>query len=168
MSLLVREPFADESNRDLEEMEMQVFRMQDDIKRIAKKWDVVGIDHSKEDNLVIVYKHEEEERCNIMINDCESAFRGVWDFAVQALFPDRDRIHIGDIKGPENKGYGSICIDYLKELAQDKNIPYITGDISERDWDHLERLIHFYEKHNFTVDVDYEEKWGHITWKQGH
>ncbi len=168
MSFAYQSVFTEENERDLEEMELQVLRMQNDMKEIAKKWDVVGVDQTKEDNLVIVYKAEEEERCKLMLNDCDSAFRGVWDFALQALFPDEERIHIGDIKGPENKGYGSICIHYLKELAKDKNIPYITGDISDRDWDHLDRLIHFYEKHNFQVEVDYHTKSGKIVWNQAY
>jgi hypothetical protein len=168
MSLALQNVFTEENKRDLEEMEMQVLRMQNDMKRIAKKWDVVGIDQTKEENLVIVYKSEEKERCNIMLNDCDSTFRGVWDFSLQALYPDEDRIHIGDIKGPENKGYGSICIEHLKEIAIDKNIPYITGEISERDWDHLERLMHFYEKHNFKVEVDYNSKSGNIIWNQSY
>ncbi|WP_349407400.1 hypothetical protein [Pseudalkalibacillus sp. SCS-8] len=164
MSTALRQSYFQEDTRDLEQLEFQVFRMQEDMKRIAKKWDVLGIDQTKEDNLVIVYKSEEKNRCSIMLNDCEDAFKGVWDFSLQTYRPDHDRIHIGDIKGPEDKGYGSICMSYLKDLARERNIPYITGDIAERDWNHLDRLIHFYEKHNFQVEVDYDAKSGKIIW----
>ncbi|MCF6411726.1 hypothetical protein [Pseudalkalibacillus salsuginis] len=168
MSLVLRQPFSTERTMDPEELEFQVSRMQEDMKHIAKKWDVVGIDQTKEDNLVIIYKSEEKSRCNIMLNDCESAFRGIWDFSIQAYYPEPDRIHIGDIKGPANKGYGSVCMDYLKEMAEDNNIPYITGDIAERDWEHVDRLLHFYEKHDFHVELDYENKEGKIRWNHGY
>ncbi|WP_408006300.1 hypothetical protein ACJROX_16445 [Pseudalkalibacillus sp. A8] len=168
MSLELRQPFSNERTMDPEELEFQVFRMQEDMKRIAKKWDVIGIDQTKEENLVIIYKSEEKKRCNIMLNDCESAFKGIWDFSVQAYYPEPDRIHIGDIKGPANKGYGSICLNYLKEMAKDNNVPNITGDIAERDWDHVDRLLHFYEKHDFHVELDYENKEGKIRWNHGY
>lgn len=164
MSIAMGVPFTEERKKDPEELEFQVFRMQADMKRIAKKWDVMGIDQTNDENLVIVYKSDSDHRCNIMLNDCETSFKGDWDFSLQAMYPDDETIHIGDIKGPANKGYGSICIHYLKELAKDRNIPYITGDIAERDWDHVDRLIHFYEKHHFDVEIDYEDKTGSIVW----
>ncbi|MEC1826458.1 hypothetical protein P9E84_21845, partial [Bacillus paralicheniformis] len=54
---------------------------------------------------------------------------------------------------------------YLKEKAREHNIPVITGDIAERDWDHVDRLIHFYEKHHFEVTIDPGLKSGEIQWQ---
>lgn len=148
--------------RDLEELEFQLYRMQDNMKEIARKWQVIGIDQTKEDSWVIVYKEKDEDSCKIMLYECDAAFRGEWDFSIHAKFEDDDTIFIGDIKGPANKGYGSICMKHLKEVAKEHNIQYITGDIAERDWDHVDRLKYFYEKHNFEVDIDQHNKCGEI------
>ncbi len=149
---------------ELEDLEFQVFRMQDNLKEIAKKSKVLGVDHTKDEKLVIVYTPEDDKSCKIMLCDCETSYKGQWDFSIQASYTDKKTIHIGDIRGPANKGYGSICMDYLKELAIEQNIPKITGDIAERDWDHVERLIHFYKKNNFYVDINPGEKSGVIKW----
>jgi GNAT superfamily N-acetyltransferase len=148
--------------QELEDLEFQVFRMQENVKEIAKKWQIIGIEQTKEEKWVIVSIVDDGQVCKIMLNDCESAYRGVWDFSIQAKYEDQSTIHIGDIKGEENKGYGSICMDYLKEHAKDQNVQYIKGDLAKRDWDHLDRLIHFYEKHDFDVEVDYENCNGSI------
>jgi hypothetical protein len=146
-----------------EELDFQLLRMQNDMKQIAKEYDVIGVDQTKKDNLVIVFKTEELNQCKIMINDCETRYDG-WDFSIDAVYEDMETIHIGDIKGPANKGYGSICMHYLKETAIDNNIPVIKGDIAKRDWGHVDRLIHFYEKHDFKVELDTENKCGKIEW----
>ncbi|APH05592.1 hypothetical protein [Bacillus weihaiensis] len=153
----------EELKEELEDLEFQVFRMQDNLKEIAKKSKVLGVDQTKEDKMVIVYTPDESS-CKIMLCDCETAYKGQWDFSIQATLADEETIHIGDIKGPANKGYGSICMDYLKDLAIEQNIPKITGDIAKRDWDHVERLVHFYQKHNFYVEIDYDRQYGEIKW----
>lgn len=155
---------SDHAPKDAEELEFQLFRMQDNLKDIAKRWQVVGIDQTKEDNWVVVYAQNDGDSCKVMLNDCESAYRGTWDFSIHATYKDDKAIHIGDIKGPANKGYGSICMNYLKEFAKDQNIPYITGDIAKRDWDHVDRLVHFYEKHDFKVRINYDMQAGKIEW----
>lgn len=155
----------EELKENLEELEFQMLKIQDQLKQVAKKGNVIGLEQTKENEWVIVYTVDDGQVCKIMLNDCKDAFRG-WDFALQAYYKDQHTIHIGDIKGPENKGYGSICMKYLKELAKDQNIQYITGDIAERDWDHKERLVHFYKKHNFYVSIDKEEKCGEIEWNR--
>lgn len=53
---------------------------------------------------------------------------------------------------------------FKKDLSIEQNIPEITGDIDDRDWDHVDLLIHFYEKHDFQVEIDYEDKSGEIKW----
>ncbi|PGT82340.1 hypothetical protein [Bacillus sp. AFS040349] len=154
----------EELKEELEDLEFQVFRMQDNLKEIAKRSKVLGVDQTKEDKLVIVYTPEDEQSCKIMLCDCETSYKGKWDFSIHATYIDDETIHIGDIKGPANKGYGSICMDYLKELAIEQNIPKITGDIAKRDWDHVDRLVHFYEKHDFHVEINYDHKSGEIMW----
>ncbi|WP_250886519.1 GNAT family N-acetyltransferase [Bacillus sp. SM2101] len=52
-----------------------------------------------------------------------------------------------------NKGYGSILLKTLKEIAIEKGVKEITGWISPADRDHVDRLKHFYEKHGFEVNL---------------
>lgn len=151
-----------ELKEEIEDLEFQMFRMQDNLKEIAKKWQVIGIEQTKASNWVIIYASDDDHTCKIMLNECDSAFRGSWDFSIHAQYSGENKIHIGDIKGPENKGYGSICMNYLKQLAKKYNIQSITGDIAKRDWNHKDRLIHFYKKHNFDVKIDKETKSGEI------
>ncbi|MRX72109.1 hypothetical protein GJU40_08035 [Bacillus lacus] len=155
----------EELQQEYENLEFQLYRMQDNLKKIARNSNVIGIDQSKEDKWVIVYSHEDSHSCKIMISECDAAYDGTWDFSLQATYFDNHTIHIGDIKGPANKGYGSICMKYLKEKARQHNVSAITGDIAKRDWDHVDRLVHFYEKHDFDVSVDYEQKSGEIHWQ---
>ena len=50
-----------------------------------------------------------------------------------------------------NKGLGSMLLNALLDIAKKRNIRRITGEISRVDIGHIERLVHFYEKHNFEV-----------------
>lgn len=168
-SLLMREDLKkspSEVKQDLEDLQFQVFRMQENMKEISKKHQILGIDQSKEEKWVIVSAKDDGNLCQIMVHDCESAYKGNWDFSLQAKYTEDNEIHIGDIKGPANKGYGSICINHLKEIAREQNIPVITGDIAKRDWAHVDRLVHFYEKHEFDVEIDPATKSGEIVWEE--
>ncbi|EIT86752.1 hypothetical protein A374_04239 [Fictibacillus macauensis ZFHKF-1] len=156
---------AERAMNEVSDLEFQVLRMQNDLKEIAKRWDVVGVEQSKDEHLTIVYKQENQHQCKIMLNDCASSFQGTWDYSIDAAFKGEDGIFIGDIRGPANKGYGSICMPYLKEIAREHNIPCITGDIAKRDWDHVDRLVYFYEKHGFIVELDEEKQTGSIVWR---
>lgn len=164
LAIQEEEKDVEEIKEEYEDLEFQMFRIQANLKEIAKEWQVIGLDQTKHDNWVIVYAHDNGRMCNIMLCECNEAFRGNWDFMIQAKYKKDNSIHIGDIKGEENKGFGSICMNYLKEVAEEQNVQYITGDIAKRDWDHLDRLIHFYKKHNFDVDIDYDNKNGEIQW----
>ncbi|TYR79383.1 hypothetical protein FZC66_14830 [Priestia megaterium] len=159
---------AEELKETLDGLEFQLYRMQDNLKEIAKKYEVIGIDQPEDHNLVIVSAQNDGNECKIMINECKKAYKGVWDFAIHGVYKDDYTIHIGDIKGPVNKGYGSVCMSYLKEVALDQNIHSIKGDIAKRDWDHLDRLVHFYEKHNFNVEIDHDNQCGEIEWNPAY
>ena len=113
---------------------------------------------------MIVSAIENADTCKIMLTDCEKAFRGQSDFSLIAEYPEEGKIHIADIKGPPDNGYGSICMKHLKEIAREQNIPVITGDLVKRDWNHVDRLIHFYEKHQFDVQINWKEQSGEIYW----
>ncbi|WP_404451074.1 GNAT family N-acetyltransferase [Virgibacillus necropolis] len=152
----------DDIKEELDTLEIQLFRMQNNIKEIAKKWEIISIDQTNDNNWVVIYADKGTEACQIMLHDCDAAFRGDWNAAIQAEYKNENTIHIADIKGQQNKGYGSILMNYLKELAHNENVQYITGDIVERDFDHVNRLMHFYRKHNFDVKIDHTEQYGEI------
>jgi len=80
---------------------------------------------------------------------------------------EESNIFIGDIKIHNDnisKGYGTLMIKELFKIVLEQNVTSITGNISSVDWDHIERLIHFYEKNGFEVILNEEEKEGKIQW----
>ncbi|KUP06873.1 hypothetical protein Q75_07195 [Bacillus coahuilensis p1.1.43] len=154
----------EELEEELTDLEFQIHRMKENMKEISKSYDIVGIEQTKDNRWVIVYVLDDGNRCKIMLSDCETSYDGTWDFLIQAQYKDDDHIFIGDIKGTPNKGYGTICIPYLKDKARENNVPKIKGDIAKRDWDHVDRLEHFYEKHNFEVSIDTQSMTGNIIW----
>ncbi|MBD5018759.1 hypothetical protein GUF50_04770, partial [Xanthomonas citri pv. citri] len=84
------------------------------MKDLSKDAKVLGIDQSKHDEWMIVSSIDDGQTCKIMLTDCKTAYRGKGCFSLVASYKD-DAIHIGDIKGPPNHGFGSICMKYLKD-----------------------------------------------------
>lgn len=61
-------------------------------------------------------------------------------------------IKICDIHSEKkNKGYGSLMMQKLIEFAKQKDFIYIDGWLSRVDYDHKERLLHFYQKFEFEI-----------------
>ncbi|WP_246202665.1 hypothetical protein [Virgibacillus doumboii] len=157
----------DEIKQELDTLEFQLFRMQENMKEIAKVSEVVSIDQTNNDEWVIIYADKTAETCQLMLHSCNKPYRGKWNSAIQAEYKDEQKLHIADIKGEENKGYGSVLMKHLKEVARDDNVQYITGNIVKRDFDHVDRLKYFYGKHNFDVKIDHQEQYGEIIWNDG-
>ncbi|WP_156290290.1 hypothetical protein [Oceanobacillus salinisoli] len=166
-AFLEREKSKSELKEELDTLEIQLFRMQNNIKEVAKDSEIISIDQAKDDNWVVIYADREKDLFQLMLHDCTKPFRGKWDSAIQAEYKDAHTLHIADIKGENNQGYGSVLMKHLKDVARDENIQYITGDIAERDADHFERLEYFYKKHYFDVKINYKEKCGEIIWNDG-
>ncbi|MCM3412821.1 MULTISPECIES: GNAT family N-acetyltransferase [Bacillaceae] len=134
----------------------------------------------KGDHNLILYRHFYEETPK---EDETIIFLGIrvitnkWilhpDPVLKAFFNDDfTDISLADIEIEEylsNHGYGSILLSTLIEIAKKRNIDSITGWISSVDFDHLERLVHFYKKHNFEVILDENSKdslkIGDLKWK---
>ncbi|WP_255584822.1 hypothetical protein [Virgibacillus saliphilus] len=154
----------DEVKQEQDSLEFQLFRMQENMKKIAKKNEIISIDQTNKGQWVIIYSHKWKNKFQIMLHDCSSPYRGKWDGAIEATYKDQHTLHIADIKGEKNKGYGSVLMKYIKEIAEEANVQSITGDIAKRDFDHMERLKHFYWKHDFDMKIDYEEQFGEIVW----
>lgn len=113
---------------------------------------------------LIQYRHfyedtPKEEEKMIFIGIRIITNRGIQrpDPVLKAFFDENfTNISLGDIEIEEHLtsyGYGSILLNTLIKIAKTRNINSITGWISKVDNDHLERLVHFYKKHNFTVNL---------------
>lgn len=71
-------------------------------------------------------------------------------------------------RGLVNEGYGSLLLNNLIELAKKHNVKKISGWISSVDRDHLDRLVHFYKKNNFKVNLYKDSnarKIGDLVWQ---
>lgn len=61
-------------------------------------------------------------------------------------------ILIGDIvSNIEDRGYGSIMLSRIVELARKLKIRELRGNLSSADSDHFDKLEYFYKKHDFEV-----------------
>jgi GNAT superfamily N-acetyltransferase len=77
---------------------------------------------------------------------------------------DKHSLFIEDIQTGSytNKGLGSAAMEALIKYARENKITYISGSISPTDWDHIERLEHFYKKHGFDVKLNEQSESGSI------
>ncbi|NUH86462.1 GNAT family N-acetyltransferase [Bacillus firmus] len=134
----------------------------------------------KGDHNLILYRHfyegtPKEDETIIFLGIRIITKKGILypDPVLKAFFNDDfTDISLADIeieKYLSNHGYGSILLSTLIEIAKKGNIDSITGWISSVDFDHLERLVHFYKKHNFEVILDENSKGslkiGDLIWK---
>lgn len=134
----------------------------------------------KEDVNLILYRHfydetPKEEETTIFLGVRVITKKGILypDPVLKAFFNDDfTNISLADIEIEEylsNHGYGSILLGTLIDIAKERKIKNITGWISRVDIDHLERLAHFYKKHNFEVSLHENSKdslkIGDLTWK---
>lgn len=67
----------------------------------------------------------------------------------------RRTVLIGDIVSYiEGRGYGSIMLSRIVELARRLGIRELKGNLSSTDSNHFDKLEHFYKKHGFKVRFD--------------
>lgn len=89
---------------------------------------------------------------------------------LEAVYLEEEaRIDIGDIRirgANLNRGYGSALLEEMLKISKKLNVKKITGYISSVDWDHIDRLKHFYEKYGFVVELDLDRKQGSILYEQ--
>lgn len=134
----------------------------------------------KEKYSLIQYRHfyeetpkEEEKMIFLGIRIITSKGIQRPDPVLKAFFNENfTNISLADIEIEEHltsHGYGSILLNTLIKIAKERNINSIAGWISKVDSDHLERLVHFYKKHNFTVDLFGDKRdnlrIGNLEWK---
>lgn len=146
---------------------------------INKGFEIISM-FQKEDHNLILYRHfydetPKEKESIIFLGIRVITKKGILypDPVLKAFFSDDfTDITLADIEVEEhlsNHGYGSILLSTLIEIAKQRNINSITGWISSADSDHIERLVHFYKKHNFEVYLNENSrdslKIGDLIWK---
>ncbi|MFC4735791.1 hypothetical protein ACFO4L_04250 [Bacillus daqingensis] len=146
-----------------DELQTQFLRLQQNLETIAKRFDIRGVEQTKHSVMTIVYEYDDGKTFRIMADDCRFPHRGHWDFSLHGTY-EQDALYIDDIRGEADSGFGSIIMKHLKKKAEEKNIPEIRGQLKERDYDHQDRLVHFYTKHSFSVMLDSSGREGQIKW----
>lgn len=153
---------AEQVEQERDALFFQLMTMRETIYEISKKWQVIGIEPDHQDNWIVIFLKDDGYQCQVMAKTCDEKYDGNWDFAIQGHYYQDFKLHIDDIKGEPNQGMGSMCMIHLKAYAMEQNIHSITGKVVKRDWDHLDRLVHFYEKHQFEVNINYVDQEGYI------
>lgn len=126
-----------------------------------KGFEVLSVTQTEKANL-IMYRHflddiPEEEEIRIFIGIRAITQKGILgrDPVLKAFFKNNFTIiSLEDIEMEDslvNQGFGSILLTTLIDIANKRNVNRITGEIARVDIGHIERLVHFYEKHNFEV-----------------
>ncbi|MPM60284.1 hypothetical protein SDC9_107135 [bioreactor metagenome] len=126
-----------------------------------KGFEVLSVTQTDKANF-IMYRHffddipeEEDMRIFIGISVITPKGRSGRDPVLKAFFQNNfTTISLEDIEMADsfiNQGLGSMLLNALLDIAKKRNIRRITGEIARVDIGHIERLVHFYEKHNFEV-----------------
>ncbi len=86
-----------------------------------------------------------------------------------SIIPDKKEmmVSIDDLLPcPQDKGFGTMLLDFLKEFVREQNYKGICGNLANVDLqDHEERLLHFYKKNDFDIHYDENSKPMSISWK---
>ncbi len=75
---------------------------------------------------------------------------------LRAMCDESNTLKIGDILVDEEdicQGYGSILMEELISYTKIIGIKKIYGEIAAVDWDHIDRLKHFYTKFCFDIEL---------------
>lgn len=75
-----------------------------------------------------------------------------------------EKFYIEDIQvRDENKGFGSLLLAYLEEVARAEGCLKITGNLVWPDYPKKDKLCHFYEKNGYEVVLkEANNRWGYI------
>ncbi|MEW4286187.1 GNAT family N-acetyltransferase [Priestia koreensis] len=146
---------------------------------INKGFEIISKFQKEEHNLIL-YRHfydetPKEEESIIFLGIRVITKEGILypDPVLKAFFSDNfTDISLADIEIEEylsSNGYGSLLLSTLIKIAKQRNINSINGWISSVDSNHLERIVHFYKKHNFEVYLNKNSsnslKIGDLVWK---
>ena len=133
-----------------------------------KGFEIISTIERREEKLIL-YRHFYEdvpkhEETSIIIGIRVITQKGIHhpEPILKAFFKENfTNISLADIEIEEplaNHGYGSILLSTLIQIAKTKDVNTITGWISNVDSSHLDRLVHFYKKHDFKVSLEEKNK----------
>ncbi|MCU6708004.1 hypothetical protein M6D81_04695 [Paenibacillus sp. J5C_2022] len=136
---------------------------------------VIHVDKTRHGETVMIYRlhhHDHNELEDQPIHLCIKIVsqKGIKtpDLNAFLFFYHKNKLmRISDIKIKGNhvsRGYGSILMTAIMQLVDHLQVRYITGIISGVDWDHIDRLEHYYRKFGFDCDLDHEAHFGRIIW----
>jgi N-acetylglutamate synthase-like GNAT family acetyltransferase len=113
----------------------------------------------KYEEILIVYRNNldlEDKYGNFLIELKVITSQGVLKNRVRlaAKYTKREVIEILEIQvfgDNQHRGYGSVLLTALIDIALENSIKEISGWISYADEDHFDKLGYFYKKHGFSV-----------------
>lgn len=101
----------------------------------------------------VYYKHKKIGYIYLYVNNIKE---GMYLFyQIRYSFGEK-YLELGNIpKNPsskyKNKGIGTEALKMIDLIAIQLKAPYILGGISKHDYDHIERLTHFYQKNGYEI-----------------
>ncbi|WP_060628888.1 GNAT family N-acetyltransferase [Paenibacillus peoriae] len=128
---------------------------------LKQGYEIVHSAQTKHHETVIVFRpmrNNELDDTHIILKARIISTRGIKPFSPRMFLvydPDDSSLDIADIQvdvTEANKGYGSIFMAAMFKLFKKLPAPVtrISGWLSPVDAGHLDRAVHFYEKHGFT------------------
>lgn len=153
---------ADDVENEKDQLEKKVDTLQYNVNKLIElKYEILAIEKDKLGDPVIIYTYPTNETSrDVYIKDSHTKLKD-WDFAIVSIYHSSENtLHIEEIKGTTiNQGYGTIALNYLKEIAHSLRVKKVTGEI-KKDLENYDRVEHFFKKHGFSISNDT----GHIEW----
>ncbi|MCK5577654.1 MAG: GNAT family N-acetyltransferase [Dehalococcoidales bacterium] len=59
-----------------------------------------------------------------------------------------------------NRGIGSVLLDVMESWARNRGVKKLTGDVKSTDANHINKLSHIYQQHDYTFKLNTGEKKG--------
>ena len=124
---------------------------------------ILLVTQTKFDEWVVLFSRPDS--CDVYVKRAYS-FSYNNDLTLYSVYyKEENRIFIEDIQSTEensNREYGSFAMKELLKMAGKLKVRKINGKISPKDWDHVDRLKHFYSKFGFTVELNEASQSGRI------
>ncbi|WP_456276192.1 hypothetical protein [Bacillus sp. AK128] len=144
---------ADDIESQNDQLEKKIDTLQYNVNKLIElNYRIFSLEKDKLGEPIIIYTDADQTSRNVYIKDCQTKWYEEYDFAAFATYNEADNnLRIDGIKGDAiNQGYGSICINYLQEIAHNLRVKKVVVSINEPESE--ERVEHFLTKHGFTLD----------------
>lgn len=155
--------------------EMNFYLLENEIQSYRKVYTGLKkiIERERQDTCKLVFDKDQNPAI-MAISNYKTTYMGDEVIVIRIMNPISERRHellvngriyyydsklvIDDIQGGYNKGYGTVAMTEIINIAEQKNIKKLVGNLCNEDLkDHKDRLTHFYEKFGFTVTIETNE-----------